>query len=63
MLPRELVQKLIGWDSSTRLNVLKTPSNAFDCFLIVLPFPVEIIREGVVERISGTLPAPAGVLL
>jgi hypothetical protein len=63
MLSRELVQEYVGWDNSTGLHVLETPSYAFDRLLIVLTFPLEIIREGVVERISGTLAPPAGILL
>jgi len=30
MLLRELVQKFVGWDSSTRLHVLETLSYALD---------------------------------
>lgn len=63
MLPRELVQEFVSGDRPARLHVLETSSHPFDRLLIILTLPLEIIREGIVERISVALPAPAGILL
>lgn len=63
MLPGELVQEFVSGDCPTCLHVLKTSSHALDGLLIVLTLPLEIIGEGVVERIRITLSTPASVLL
>lgn len=63
MLLGELIQEFVGWDGSTRLHVLKTPSHDFHRLVVVLMLPLEVIPEGVIEGIGGALPTPAGVLL
>jgi hypothetical protein len=63
MLLGEIVQEFVGGDRPTCLHVLKTLSHTFDGLLIVLTLPLEIVRQGVVERISIALSAPTGVLL
>ncbi len=59
----EVVEELVGGDGSACLHVLEPSSRAFDRLLIVLPLPIEIVREGIVERISGALPMSTRVLL
>lgn len=63
MLLGELVQEFVGGNRPACLYVLKTSSYAFDGLLIVLTLPLEMVRQGVIERISVALAAPAGVLL
>ena len=63
MLSGEVVKELVAGDGSSCLHVLQPSSHAFDRLQIVLPLPIEIVREGIVERISGTLPMSTRVLL
>jgi len=57
MLPRELVEELIGRFRATRLHILVAPANAFDRFLVVLTFPFEVVGEDIVEGIGRAFTA------
>src|SRR5688572_22904604 len=63
MLPRELVEELIGGSGSASLHVLVALPDAFDGLLIVLTLPFEVVRQDVVKSISGALSAPTRELL
>jgi hypothetical protein len=62
MLLGELVQEFVGRDSATSVHILKAPSYAFHCLLVVLTLPLEVIAEDVIEGIGRALPTPAGIL-
>ena len=63
MLPRELVEELIGWLAATGLHVLVPVADAFDGFLVILTLPFEVVGQDVVKGLSSALPAPTGQLL
>ena len=63
MLPRELVEELVGWRASTGLHVLVPLANAFERFLTVLALPFEVVGQEVIKGLSSALPAPTGQLL
>ena len=63
MLPRELIEELVGGRGATRLHILVTLADGIDSFLIVLALPLEVVGQRVVERVSRTLPSSARKVL
>ena len=63
MLPRELVEELVGGSGSTGLHVLVALPDALDRFLIVLTLPFEIISKDIVKGIGSALAPAAGQIL
>ncbi len=62
MLPRELIEELVGRLGATSLYVLMPSADRIERFLIVLTLPREVIGQRVVEGISRALPSTAGEL-
>lgn len=60
MLPREVVEELIGGLRATGLHVLVPLANAFNGFLVVLTLPFEVVGQNVVKRISRAPSAAPG---
>ena len=52
MLPRELVEELVGRYGATRLHILVALADGIDSFLIILALPLEVVGQRVVERVS-----------
>ena len=63
MLPRELIEELVGGCGATRLHILVALADGIDSFLIILALPLEVVGQRVVERISRTLPSSARKVL
>ena len=63
MLPRELVEEFVGGDAAAGLHVVIASPGGFNGFLVVLPFPVEVIGEDIIEGVGGALSSPAGEFL
>ena len=63
MLPREVVEELLGGPGSTCLHVLVALPDAFDRILIVLALPFEIIGKNIVMCVGSTLAPAAGQIL
>jgi hypothetical protein len=59
MLPRELIEELVGGCGATGLHILVTLANCIESFLIILALPLEVVGQRVVERVSRTLPSSA----
>jgi len=62
MLPRELIEKLVGGYSATGLHIVVTSTDGIEGFLIVQTLPLEVVGQGVVEGISRA-PAPSARIL
>lgn len=58
MLPREVVEELIGGLRATGFHVLVTLANAFNGFLVVLTLPFEVVGQNIIERV-GSAPSTA----
>ena len=52
MLPRELVEELVGGCGATGLHILVALADGIESFLIVLALPLEVVGQGVVEGVS-----------
>lgn len=63
MLPRELVEELIGGSGPAGLHVLMALPDAFDGLLTILPLPLEVVGKDIVESIGRALTAAAGEIL
>jgi hypothetical protein len=63
MLPRELVEEFLGRCGAAGFHVLEALTDTLHSFLIVLPLPFEVIGKGIIESVSGALPAPTGEFL
>src|SRR5687767_15004586 len=63
MLPRKVVEELIGRSGSTGLHVLVPLPDAFDGLLIVLALPFEVFGKDIIKSIRGTLAAATGKIL
>jgi hypothetical protein len=63
MLPRELIEELIGRYAATGHHVVMALADSLEGFLIVLTLPLEVVGQGVVEGVSRALPPPASELL
>ena len=59
MLPREVVEELIGGLRATGFHVCATLANTFNGFLVVLTLPLEIVGQSIVERVRRIVPASA----
>ena len=57
MLPREVVEELAGRPAATGFHILVALADAFDGLLVVLTFPLEIVRQNVVQCVSRTCSA------
>ena len=51
MLPRELVEELIGRSCPARFDVLVALADAFDGFLVVLTLPFEVVSQHIVQGV------------
>ena len=63
MLPRELIEELIGGLASTSLHVVVALPDAFDGLLRVLALPFEVVGEDVVKSVSSALAAAPSKIL
>jgi len=63
MLPRELIEELVGGCGATRLHILVALADGIDSFLIILALPLEVVGQRVVERVSRTFPSSARKVL
>ena len=63
MLPRKLVEEFLNRFGATGLHVLVALADGFNGLLIILAFPLEIVRQRVVKRVSCGLASPARKLL
>lgn len=63
MLPREVVEELLGGSGSTGLHVLVALADAFDSLLRVLPLPFKVVRKDIVKGIGSALASTAGQIL
>jgi hypothetical protein len=63
MLPRELIEELVGGCSATRFHILVALADGIDSVLIILALPLEVVGQRVVERISRTPPSSARKVL
>ena len=63
MLPRKLVEELVGWLCTTRLHVLVALADALNGLLVVLAFPFEILGQDLVECVSRALSTSARKIL
>lgn len=59
MLPRKLVEEFLSGFGATSCHVLVALANRFNCLLIVLAFPLEIVRQGIVKRVNRAFSPPA----
>jgi len=59
MLPREFIEELFSGFTATGLHVLVALADAFNGFLIVLAVPLQIVGQGIVERVCRALHPPA----
>ena len=60
MLPRELVEELIGRPRSAGLHVLVALADALYGLLIVLALPLEVVGKDIVKSVGSALAAAAG---
>ena len=51
MLPRKLVEEFLSRFGATRLHVLVALADCFNGLLIILAFPLEIVRQRIVKRV------------
>src|SRR5579862_2855461 len=63
MLPAQVVQELIRRLGASRLYVLVALPDAGDSFLIVLPLPIEVRRQRLVESFGRGCSAPPREIL
>ena len=63
MLPREVVEELLGGSGPVGLHVLVAVPDAFDGLSIILPLPLEVVGKDIVESIGRALAAAAGEIL
>jgi hypothetical protein len=63
MLPRKVVEELIGWSGSAGLHVLAALPDALDSLLIILALPFEVVGKDVVKSVGGALATTAGKIL
>jgi hypothetical protein len=63
MLPRELVEELVGGYGATGLHVLVALADGFNGLLVVLAFPFEVLGQGIVECVSHALSSPTRQIL
>jgi hypothetical protein len=63
MLPREIVEELIGKLRATRLHILVALADSFDRFLVVLTFPFEVVGQDIVKSVGRCLATSLGELL
>ena len=63
MLPREVVEELLGGSGSTGLHVLVALPDALDRFLIVLALSFEIVGKDFVKGVRGGLATPSRQVL
>jgi hypothetical protein len=63
MLPRKLIEELIGGCGASRLYILVGLADGIDSVLIILALPLEVVGQRVVERVNHTLPSSARKVL
>ena len=63
MLPREVVEELLGRSGSTGLHVLVALPDTLYGFLIVLALPFEIVSKDIVKGIGSAFPPAASQIL
>ena len=63
MLPREVVEELLGGSGSTGLHILVALPDALDRFLIVLALPFEIVSKDIVKGIGSAFAPAASQIL
>ena len=55
MLYTQIFKRFFDWPHASGEHVFISPSDAFNGFLVVLPFPLESVGEDIVQRGSGVL--------
>jgi len=53
MLPRELIEELVGGLGATGLHILETLADRFNGLLIILALPFEVVGQDLVESVRG----------
>ena len=62
MLAAHIGEKLRSRSGSAGPHVLITAFNSFDCFFEILALPFQVSGQSGIERASGILSVPLGVL-
>ena len=63
MFSAHVSKKLCGWAGAASLHIFIALTNTLHCVSIILPFPLQVNGQRVIQRGCGVLTVPAGVFL